>query len=401
MRVNFGDTLKRPVDHQHDGDGKNEAEEKCQSSQDGENNNAIAAAAKKTKEKLTTTAIGEKSEDKSQPSSSCDEGMGTGSSANSSGQSSTAGSHCDDRETPPHVGIDDSSTCNHGRAEKGADATIMMGSVDDGAIVGRPKSSCDIIGNYKLSLDSLYNMNESNKALKNRRRTRSSVLVGDEQLALEVDSASNTSNNNKSKRNRALTWTASLGSSIGASFKQLSGGSKSAKSLAKVDPEAKAKLVGDEESEASKTILFHKECFCCSTCNELLVDLRALIYMNESIGQQQQPPPMQESDIEYVNLPTTTTTPEEKTTTDDCSGKDEANQKRTTQEAVDSRREKNISLYCHRHFVELFKPRCQQCDCLILDEECTEAEGKFGSSVFNVLLSMSSNSRCNGESDPP
>ena len=38
--------------------------------------------------------------------------------------------------------------------------------------------------------------------------------------------------------------------------------------------------------------------------------------------------------------------------------------------------ERQINLYCHRHFVELFKPRCQQCDCLILDEECTEAEGK-------------------------
>lgn len=31
----------------------------------------------------------------------------------------------------------------------------------------------------------------------------------------------------------------------------------------------------------------------------------------------------------------------------------------------------------YRHFVELFKPRCEHCNCLILDEECTEAEGEY------------------------
>ena len=36
----------------------------------------------------------------------------------------------------------------------------------------------------------------------------------------------------------------------------------------------------------------------------------------------------------------------------------------------------NYNLFCSRHFVEIYKPRCPYCDQLIFDEECTEAEGK-------------------------
>lgn len=138
---------------------------------------------------------------------------------------------------------------------------------------------------------------------------------------------------------------------------------------------------GAEEEAASSSVFFHTNCFNCCTCNELLVDLRALIYVNNSNehselaknfspsegkkngskikreAEQERP-----QDSEYVNLPNgrhegRPTTP---------GGRQEAEEANPAQ----------ISLYCHRHFVELFKPRCQQCDCLILDEECTEAEGK-------------------------
>lgn len=46
------------------------------------------------------------------------------------------------------------------------------------------------------------------------------------------------------------------------------------------------------------------------------------------------------------------------------------------QHCVDKTNPANYSLFCLRHFVEIYKPRCPYCDKLILDEECTEAEGK-------------------------
>ncbi|CAG2162602.1 unnamed protein product [Oppiella nova] len=73
------------------------------------------------------------------------------------------------------------------------------------------------------------------------------------------------------------------------------------------------------------TALYHIECFTCEECREVLVDLKAYLYANP--------------------------------------------------DSTDGSRVAN-SLYCSRHFVELFKPRCQSCDHLIFDEECTEAEGK-------------------------
>ncbi|CAG2103324.1 unnamed protein product [Medioppia subpectinata] len=95
----------------------------------------------------------------------------------------------------------------------------------------------------------------------------------------------------------------------------------------------------EEESAASKVIpsdpthptlngstaLYHIQCFTCEECQEVLVDLKAYLYTNS--------------------------------------------------DSTDGSRIVN-TLYCSRHFVELFKPRCQSCDHLIFDEECTEAEGK-------------------------
>lgn len=73
------------------------------------------------------------------------------------------------------------------------------------------------------------------------------------------------------------------------------------------------------------TALFHIQCFTCEECQQVLVDLKAFLH--------------------------------------------------STNDRNDRSKVKN-SLYCSRHFVELFKPRCQFCDHLIFDEECTEAEGK-------------------------
>ena len=75
----------------------------------------------------------------------------------------------------------------------------------------------------------------------------------------------------------------------------------------------------------SSTALFHIQCFTCEECQQVLVDLKAFMHTNSDRN--------------------------------------------------DKSKVKN-SLYCSRHFVELYKPRCQFCDHLIFDEECTEAEGK-------------------------
>ncbi len=74
------------------------------------------------------------------------------------------------------------------------------------------------------------------------------------------------------------------------------------------------------------TALYHIDCFTCEECQQVLVDLKAFLYNNNTDS----------SDPSKVNS----------------------------------------NLYCCRHFVELFKPRCQYCDHLIFDDECTEAEGK-------------------------
>nr|XP_027206203.1 protein espinas-like [Dermatophagoides pteronyssinus] len=66
---------------------------------------------------------------------------------------------------------------------------------------------------------------------------------------------------------------------------------------------------------------YHIDCFTCCECNQVLVDLKGFIHPDNS------------SSLSY-------------------------------------------KLYCGRHFVELFKPRCPQCQRLIFDDECTEAEGK-------------------------
>nr|XP_046913035.1 prickle planar cell polarity protein 3-B-like [Dermatophagoides farinae] len=69
---------------------------------------------------------------------------------------------------------------------------------------------------------------------------------------------------------------------------------------------------------------YHIDCFTCCECNQVLVDLKGFVHPeNDNHG----------SSSSY-------------------------------------------KLYCGRHFVELFKPRCPQCQRLIFDDECTEAEGK-------------------------
>ncbi|KAH9392752.1 Prickle-like protein 2 [Tyrophagus putrescentiae] len=83
---------------------------------------------------------------------------------------------------------------------------------------------------------------------------------------------------------------------------------------------------------------FHIDCFKCEECQEVLVDLKAYLHP-------------------------TTTTPSTATTFDHH----HPHPHPTTS---------NNYLFCCRHFVEIFKPRCPHCDRLILDEECTEAEGK-------------------------
>lgn len=332
--------------------------------------------------------------------SSCDEGLGTGSSGNSSAQSSSAGSHCDDRETPPHVVV----------VVGGGDRGEETSHLDQAALSPQPalpmsnkisinqihrnqpihcSNSCD---NLKLSLDSLNNsgtISGSNLSGKNltkqqqqsknsktnkQQRNRSFTLSDDEAEKVANRSIKN-QKHDKSRKMRALTWSASL-TSFGASFKFGSkGGSKTNEpSQAKVENSNDS-----EENDNSKTILFHTDCFSCSTCNELLVDLRALIYVSEQaplIKHQDTINPCslnnnKHDSVDYVNL----------------AGQELMNNewKQSCDDYLEDFKQQ-IGLYCHRHFVELFKPRCQQCDCLILDEECTEAEGKFIKIIFNSVV---------------
>ncbi|KAF7492301.1 Protein prickle [Sarcoptes scabiei] len=81
-------------------------------------------------------------------------------------------------------------------------------------------------------------------------------------------------------------------------------------------------------------LLFHIDCFTCCQCDEIIVDLKA--YLNPIDNSHKSPNKKSLHNNESIPL----------------------------------------KFYCSRHFVELFKPRCPQCDKLIFDEECTEAEGK-------------------------
>lgn len=268
--------------------------------------------------------------------SSSDEGLGSGSSSSSSGShsSSAAGSHCDERETPPpHPPCEPPQL-----ARQKSKATT---------------NSCDNLN--ELSIDSLDNKKQQAADKSNAGHKRNKSIGGEKSKLF-------------SRKSRTRTWSASLGS-LGASLKFGASKSRSdtnlklAAELATGDQAAMSPLECDE-TEPSKQhevapIFFHTDCFNCATCDELLVDLRALIYVSDAptatASAQTQEPDQRQQDIksEYVNLP-------------------DQDQQATTQT-----NQPHIQLYCHRHFVELFKPRCQQCDCLILDEECTEAEGKL------------------------
>ncbi|KAH9388495.1 Prickle-like protein 2 [Tyrophagus putrescentiae] len=102
---------------------------------------------------------------------------------------------------------------------------------------------------------------------------------------------------------------------------------------------------------------FHIDCFKCEECQEVLVDLKAYLHP--------------------------TTTPSTATTFDHHHPHPHPHHQ---QQLVNNNGISNsnnspgdllqYSLFCCRHFVEIFKPRCPHCDRLILDEECTEAEGK-------------------------
>lgn len=252
------------------------------------------------------------------PSSSSDEGMG--SQSNSSAQSSTAGSHCDDRETPPHVAHSTSSSSS---------ATPAI----------KHSISCDNL--EKLSASQQHSQQQQFQrpdSFIKRTKSRSRTLTNGLDSLL------------KEKR---LSWSASL-SSLGQSIR-----SNLKPSTGKSSP----------EEENKKTIFFHTSCFSCTTCNEPLVDLRALIYVHEHHRLAKR---MVESPAhrEYVNIDRC----------DQLAGSGDSED-----EELASLRQQ-ISLYCHRHFVELFKPRCQQCDCLILDEECTEAEGKSSADDDDLIM---------------
>lgn len=301
-----------------------------------------------------------------------DEGLGTGS---SSGQSSASGSHCDDRETPPHVDM------------QPGDVLPLGAAAATGESFGDTVSS-----NAEVAVL---------KPTKSEKR--------------------NGSSGPKSKRlgkSRAMTWSASLGS-LGASLRgHLSGssgrGGQSAAAAAEksrseanlVDPDVQqATTSGDSTCEETASILFHTECFNCCTCSELLVDLRALIYINEpttntnsqSVNKRHANDnnhhlkstrrPRRSSSCEYVNL-------DQEFQDEDQVFHDDTRLQAASRHCFPQsyhQQPQVVSLFCHRHFVELFKPRCQQCDCLILDEECTEAEGKFYSHsyifiTFSLLL---------------
>lgn len=84
-------------------------------------------------------------------------------------------------------------------------------------------------------------------------------------------------------------------------------------------------------------IYFHIDCLQCITCSEIIVDFRAF------------------------GDPRT------------------ANELNSELKSVSK-----LRIYCSRHFLELFKPRCQMCEELIFDKKCTSAEGK-GELKFKIL----------------
>lgn len=67
-------------------------------------------------------------------------------------------------------------------------------------------------------------------------------------------------------------------------------------------------------------IFHHIDCFTCSICSQVLVDFKAYLYPSKDTS--------------------------------------------------------SFKIYCFRHFLEIFKPRCAYCDSLIFEDECTEAEDK-------------------------
>lgn len=83
--------------------------------------------------------------------------------------------------------------------------------------------------------------------------------------------------------------------------------------------------VQSTQSSAPVHVYFHIDCLQCVTCSEILVDFRAFI-----------DPRTQVSEL--------------------SAGK--------------------LNIYCSRHFLELFKPRCEFCEELIFDKKCTQAEGR-------------------------
>lgn len=87
-------------------------------------------------------------------------------------------------------------------------------------------------------------------------------------------------------------------------------------------------------SSISNIKYYHIDCFTCTECKQILVDLKA--YINPILNVNQQKSMLMKNNFKDFSF----------------------------------------NLYCSRHFVELFKPRCPSCDKLIFDEECTEAEGK-------------------------
>lgn len=79
---------------------------------------------------------------------------------------------------------------------------------------------------------------------------------------------------------------------------------------------------------------YHIDCFTCFECEEILVDLKAYLHPLLSVEN----PKTAKCSPANVGL--------------------------------------EYNLFCARHWAEILKPRCPYCDHLILDEECTEAEGK-------------------------
>lgn len=335
---------------------------------------AAREGARSSSSATTTTESGKRNSPEEKTSS--DEGLGSGGSSScGSAQSSTAGSHCDDRETPPHIDATASP----------ASASSPTGGSSSQSNSQKCPFPCD--NKNELSLDSL-NRSENHEFPANGYCTDSSS---------SVYAKKKRDKSQASRKSRTLTWSASLGS-IGATLKFGAGMSSSSKSKSRSETNLKVEESSSEakcqsqldvndhadhhaidahtdlEDVCEASIVYHTDCFTCTTCNELLVDLRALIYVNDfplppvSLSshqkQQQQQVKSHLPDAEYVNIP------------NNSNNQAIDNHHEALRHDDETNKQQQISLYCHRHFVELFKPRCQQCDCLILDEECTEAEGK-------------------------